>query len=226
MMSPDRETPRAEVEEGQMPTTLIKLTDRDGCTRRGERNALKWGDGVTHAADLARPPRLCTAGVIHAYPSLLSAVMFNPIHANIRDPLAFRSEGVVVATDRGLKVGVRTLTTIKRVTLPVVTTAQRVRFGILCAWEVCDDPEWRRWAAAWLDGSDRSSRAAAEAARAVTWAAAEAAEAAAWAVEAKAEAAAWAAAWAAAAAEAAAGCVLDLDALAARAIAEEMQHAG
>lgn len=59
---------------------LIKLTDQDGWTRRGERNALHWYVGVEHAA-LGEHPVLCTDGVIHAYRRLLTAAFLNPIHA-------------------------------------------------------------------------------------------------------------------------------------------------
>ena len=53
---------------------------------------------------------------------------------------------------------------------------QKVAFGILCSLEVCQSPEYRRWAEDWLSGTDRSARAARAA-----WAAARAAARAAWA---------------------------------------------
>ncbi len=61
---------------------------------------------------------------------------------------------------------------VKEIPIPTVTTAARVRYGLLCALEVCSDKEWRTWAARWLDGSNRSA-AAAWAAWAAAWAAAE-----------------------------------------------------
>ena len=187
-------------------TTLYKLTDEDGWTRKSHENALQWGEGVTHAAT-GSGDALCSDGVIHAYTDPLLAVLMNPIHVNFTTPLLWEAEGAVVASD-GTKVGVKALTTLRRMELPQVTTAQRVRFAILCAMEVCTDPAWRSWAEGWLSGEDRTAAAAwatratraAEAAARAAWAAR--AEAAAWA--ARAEAAAWAAAWATRAAEAAA----------------------
>lgn len=127
-------------------TTLWKLTGPAPDWATGDTH---WGDGDTHTA------------WIYAYTDPLLAVLLDPIHADIGpDAVLWEAEGEVGRTDRGLRVGCTTLTTIRQVPLPVVTTAQRVTFGILCAREVCDDPAWRAWADAWLDGTDRSERAA------------------------------------------------------------------
>ena len=174
-------------------TTLYKLTDADGRTY-GE---TQWGEGVTHTTD--GEGELCGPGWLHAYTDPLLAVLLNPIHANVTSPRLWECEGEVGQSDHGLKVGCTSLTTTREIPLPVVTTEQRVRFAILCAWEVCEDSAWRVWATGWLDGSDRS-KAAAEAAAECT-----AMAAAAWAAECAAmAAAAWAAAWAEARAMAAA----------------------
>ena len=148
-------------------TTLYKLTDEDGWTRKGEHNALQGGDRVRHSAT-GGGDELCTDGVIHAYTDPLLAVLMNPIHVNFTTPLLWEAEGAVVASD-GTKVGVKALTTLRRMELPQVTTAQRVRFAILCAMEVCTDPAWRSWAERWLSGEDRTA-AAAWATRATPWA--------------------------------------------------------
>jgi hypothetical protein len=176
-------------------TTLYKLTDQDKRTHGG----YQWALGEDRTAPGDGP--LCSAAWLHAYTDPLLAVLLNPIHADILSPRLFECDGDVGATDHGLKVGCTRLRLTCEIPVPEITTAQRVRFGILCAWEVCDDPAWRRWAEAWLSGADRN-QAAAEAAG---WAAAQsaagertAAERAAWA-----EAAGWAAAEAAARAAAA-----------------------
>jgi len=44
--------------------------------------------------------------------------------------------------------------------MPQVTTEQRVRFAILCVLAVYHDPEFARWAEAWLSGVDRSAESA------------------------------------------------------------------
>ena len=200
-------------------TTLYKLTRQNDTTSGG--TTLEWGTGVSHTAT-GPGTKLCSPDVIHAYTHPLLAVLLNPIHADYQNPKLWRCEGDVVADDHGLKVGVKTLTTIEEMPLPVVTLEQRVKFAILCAKHVCKDKKWNRWANKWLSGEDRSA-AAAEAAEAAAIAghvatarAAEAARAAAAEVEAQVAWAAWEAAEAAAAAAAWAA-PIDLIALAERA---------
>ena len=161
--------------------TLYKLTRQDDTTSGGD-TTVTWGANVSHTA-VGSGTQLCSSDVIHAYTHPLLAVLLNPIHANYENPKLWRCEGEVVADDHGLKVGVKTLTTIEEITLPVVTTEQRVKFAILCAKQVYKDKQWNEWADKWLSGEDRSAPA---------WAA--------WAAEAAAAEAAWAAARSAAAA--------------------------
>ena len=191
--------------------TLYKLTRQDDTTS-GRNTTVTWGANVSHTA-AGSGTQLCSSDVIHAYTHPLLAVLLNPIHANYENPKLWRCEGAVVADDRGLKVGVKTLTTIEEIPLPVVTIEQRVKFAILCAKQVYKDKQWNEWADKWLSGEDRSARAAraAEAAWAARAAAraAEAARAAARAAE-----AAWAARAAAEAAAEAAEAAINLIALA------------
>lgn len=176
---------------------LYKLTDQAGYTRRGSYNETCWSEGSTHKAT-GRKPELCTDGVIHAYCHPLIAVLLNPIHADINNPLLWEAEGEIVV-EKGDKCGCRELTTLKKIKLPTITTEQRVRFAIAIALTVYQETGFVTWAKNWLSGKDRTQDGAAQAAAeagaaAATWAAG-AAEWAAW------EAAAtWAAEWAAAAA--------------------------
>ena len=216
---------------------LYKLTDEHDQTYGG----CQWGPGVT--VETSGKGGLCGPGFTHWYTHPLLAALLNPVHGrfNLDTAHLWEGEGEPVKTDYGLKVGCTKATTLRRVDLPKATTAQRVRFGILCAMAVYTSVEWRAWAEGWLSGADRSKEAAwAEAARAEgwlsgadrskeaawAWAAARAAAWAPWpaaAKEAK-EAAAWAAAGAARAAEAAADAAakpgFDLIALAEEAMKE------
>ena len=191
--------------------TLYKLTRQDNTTSGG--TTLEWGAGVSHTAT-GPGTLLCSPDVIHAYTHPLLAVLLNPIHADYQNPKLWRCEGDVVADDHGLKVGVKTLTTIEEIPLPIVTAEQRVKFAILCAKQVCKDEKWNTWADKWLSGEDRTEAAAGRAAQA-------AGRAAGWAVEA-AEVAAVAAEAAEAAAEAAVAAAarapIDLIALAEQAV--------
>ena len=155
---------------------LYKLTTQDFKTREGYPNETLWGRGVSHTAK-GHGTELCSDGYIHAYLSPLLAVLMNPIHAGIQNPVVWEAEGSVSVSD-GLKVGCKTLTTVRQIPLPSVTTEQRVRFAILCALAVNKDEAFKIWAGGWLSGLDTSEEAA-RAARAAGWAA-------------------WAAAWAAA----------------------------
>lgn len=143
---------------------LYKLTTADGRTRLGEQNECQWGENITHRG--TGKGGLCGPGFIHAYTDPLLAVMFNPIHADYSNPQLWECEGDVALSDRGTKVGCVSLTTVRRIQLPQVTTEQRVRFGILCALQVYTKPEFVDWAHAWLDGNDRAAAAAVVEARA------------------------------------------------------------
>jgi hypothetical protein len=188
--------------------TLYKLTTQDWKTRAGCSEETLWGPGVRRSSTGPADGRLCSPSYIHAYTSPLLAILMNPIHAYIDNPVLWECEGEVILSDH-LKVGCYHLTTTKIIPTPVVTTEQRIRFAILCAMKVYKEPTWNQWAHAWLTGADRSAEAAWKVARATaTWAAV----AAPWAAEAAAEAVAEvAAAWVAApwAAEAAAEAVAE-----------------
>ena len=197
---------------------VYKLTKQNLQTYGG----YQWKPGITRETD--GEGNLCGPGWLHYYHEPLLAVLLNPIHANIDTPIMWEAEADGLHRDNmGLKGGCTRLTLMRQIELPQSTTEQRIRFGILCAKAVCNDPAWNAWADRWLDGSDRSQAAAraaeaAQAAEAAAWAteaAARAAEAAAWATEAAAWATEAAAEAAARAAEAAAlGTPLDLIAIA------------
>jgi len=167
---------------------VYKLTNQNLQTHGG----YQWEPGVARETD--GRGNLCGPGWLHYYHDPLLAVLLNPIHADIEGPILWEAEAEGLhRDDRGLKGGCTRLTLLRRIELPQITTEQRVRFGILCAKVICDNPAWNAWADRWLDGSDRSQESA--------WAATEAAARAARA--ARAAEAAWAAARAARAAEAA-----------------------
>jgi hypothetical protein len=190
--------------EDLMICNAYKLTTQDGKTRKEYANETRWGEMVTHTA--SGEGGLCGPGWLHYYAHPLLAVLLNPIHACIYDPALWEAHAAGhITTDRGLKAGCTSLTTLRRISLPAVTTEQRVKFGILCAMQVYSNQAWIKWANNWLAGKDRAAHAAAAAAaHAAHAAAAYAAHAAnaADTIDADAEAAAHAAAAAAYAADA------------------------
>jgi len=224
-------------------TILYKLTDENDRTYGG----CQWGAGIQHVRWGKGP--LCGNGWTHWCTDPVLAVLLNPIHADFDLATAhlWEGEGTVGIDDNGLKVGCTDGRTLRRMEMPRVTLEQRIRFGILCARAVCEDPGWNLWAAEWLSGHDRTeakarasaeaeaaevwwaSQAAVDAARATwgAWAAAKAAVVAARAAEAAAARTPWAVAaraaaaadWAAKAAASAKASRLDLIAIAREAVA-------
>jgi hypothetical protein len=137
---------------------LYKLTTQDHYTRKGAANQCLWGENVTHSG--TGEGDLCGPGWIHAYEHPLLAALLNPIHANIEAPVLWECYGVVKLRDGELKVGCQTLTTIRQVTLPALTTEFRICFAIKCALKVYKAPAFVKWAKRWLSGEDRSRKAA------------------------------------------------------------------
>jgi hypothetical protein len=147
---------------------------------------------------------LCTPYWFHFYYSHLLAILLNPIHADISNPRLFVAEvDGFQKDDSGLKGGCTKMKLIEEISLPKITTEQKVKFAIYCALEVYKGKDFVRWANNWLDNTNRAATdadwaaRAADADRAAAWAA-RAARAATWTAW-----AAWAATWAATAAEAA-----------------------
>jgi len=171
-----------------------KLLTQDMKTRKGCDNETDWSDvGEWHEATGKRSQGLCSDEYLHDYDDLLLAVLMNPAHAAIENPVCYETERDGDTETDGLKRGTRRLRLKRRIDLPAVTLEQCVRFGILCAKQVWKDKAWNEWADKWLGGENRSADAAAAYA---AWA-----DAAAWAAAAAHAAYAAAdAAWAAAAA--------------------------
>ena len=112
---------------------LYKLTDRDGYTRRGGSNETLWAEGLTVTAR-AQGTYLCTDQVIHAYTSPLLALLCNPIHANFTEPQLWEAEGEIVAGD-GLKVGVKTLTLLRKIDAPQIQPMKRFGLPSIVRWK-------------------------------------------------------------------------------------------
>ena len=153
---------------------VYKLTDKNDQTLGGT----QWSKGVSHTA-IEAGNELCSEQVIHCYRDPLLAVLFNPIHANFSKPHLWEAETDEIVADDGLKLGVKKLTTLKRIRIPRISKSQYIAFAILCALEVRHDEAFAEWAEGWLSGKDRTRIAAGavvEAAEAATWAAAEVAK--------------------------------------------------
>ncbi len=162
-----------------------KLTTKDMTTHRGH----KWEVGVEQVID--KPGNsLCSDQVFHFYDSPEIAVLMNPMHAAITNPVLWEVDCDEVAHD-GTKGGAKRMVLVKKIKAPKFTTLQKQVFVIKCALAVYKENTFVAWARGYLSGKDRSTEAAYAAARA----AADAADAA---RAARADAAAYAATYAAA----------------------------
>jgi len=107
-----------------------KLTDQNMQTHHG----FQWEVGVWVEATGDPEQGLCSDGYLHCYDSLLLAVLHNPIHASIKDPLAWEVEvGGKSLENHGLKYGFRKMRLMEELPVPVITLEHRVRYAILCA---------------------------------------------------------------------------------------------
>jgi hypothetical protein len=152
-------------------TIYYKLTTQEGMTQ----NNTQWGENLTHEATGDIKQGLCSDAWIHAYTHPLLAVLMNPAHADIENPILWEGKGEGEAKFESLKCGFRKFTTLKKIPLPEVNVVQKAAFGILCAKEINTDSSWNQWADKWLSGEDRTKSSAYAAANAANAAAAYAA---------------------------------------------------
>ncbi len=142
---------------------LYKLTDENDKTYNGT----QWGEGVTHTAD--GNGELCSEHWIHAYEHPLLAVLHNPIHGGFDNAMHMwecETTDEKPLREGYMKLGVRNLTTVRRMPVPEITIEQRIEYGIRCALVVYEAPAFVSWANDWLSGEDRSAYAAADTAHA------------------------------------------------------------
>ncbi len=167
--------------------TIYKLTSQNLQTHNG----FQWTPGEwTPEADGAG--ELCSNSFYHFYTHPLLAVLLNPIHANLSNPVLWKGEARgTFKDDRGLKGGATQMRIVERLEVPKISTIQKVAFALLCAKEIYTEASFVRFADSWLKGEDRSDAAAnaANAAANAAYAAAYAANAAAYAANAAAYAA-------------------------------------
>ena len=119
---------------------LYKLTEKDSTTYN---RTMTWTIGKTNKVKKRKNPQLCSGDVIHAYKNKNLALLLNPIHANITDPILYECEGEIAVEDFG-KCGVFKLVPNKKLKNPKWyindETKNRViaMFAILCAEQVID----------------------------------------------------------------------------------------
>jgi hypothetical protein len=148
-------------------------------------NNTKWEIGVPIFVS-KQGNQMCTDQVLHCYNHPMLAVIFNPYHVNITNPKLFEIEVDEIVNNDGLKFASKSQTLLREISIPEITTEQKIEFAIKVSKLVYKNEKWNLWADKWLDGSDRSidlANAAAYAAAnaAVVYAASNASNAAAYA---------------------------------------------
>ena len=122
-------------------------------------NSTEWNIGVTNTA-IGEGNAMCSDAVLHCYSHPLLAVIFNPIHADIKNPILLEIECSEIINTDGLKHACKEQTPVAVLELPEVTTIQRVAFAIKCALLACKDDQFILWANKWLSGEYSSKLAA------------------------------------------------------------------
>ena len=141
---------------------LYKLLNQDLTTHNG----FQWEVGKTYNIDIDKPgKKLCTNQVFHAYRSPETAALFNPIHANISNPICYSVDTGKIVADDGLKVGVKSMRLVEQIKLPVFTARQQTIFAILCAQQARKYltnpiPEWDKWADDYINNRSTNADAA------------------------------------------------------------------
>ena len=132
-----------------------KLTDQDCRTHGG----FQWEPDVWREATGVGNQQ-CTDGVLHYYDSPRIAVLLNPGHARIAGPVLWELETDKELGHDGVKGWCKRARITLRLPLPELTTEQRIIFAIRAAMLVCFYPPWVKWAAGWLNGTDRTLESA------------------------------------------------------------------
>jgi hypothetical protein len=141
---------------------LYKLTDQDGNTFKNTH----WEEGTRHEIEKTLRDKnkpLCSSSYLHAYENPYVAVFMNLVYMNIRNPILWQATGRVIRRQGQLKCGCFSLTTHKKLPLPVITMNQRIAVAIYCALVNCSNENFKFWAGRWLSGEDRTQSAAADA---------------------------------------------------------------
>ena len=115
-----------------MTQILYKVTDQNHMTR----NNTQWGHDVSHGPTSGQG-ELCSSGWLHAYKTAKDAALMHKHHVfSFNSPVLWEAEGTVEKDD-DLKIGTRTLKTIKIIPFPEITPDDIDVYLDNDNWEVC-----------------------------------------------------------------------------------------
>lgn len=128
-------------------------------------NGFQWTPYKWH--ETSGEGNLCGPGWLHCYGSPHLAVLLNPVHANILNPVLWECHVIGKSKHEGeLKSGYTGMSLIRPYEIPTYTEDQLIAFSIFCALKVCKHPKFVKWANNWLSNEDRSKTTATWTARA------------------------------------------------------------
>jgi len=135
-----------------------KLMNSDDMTS----NNTQWGNGVTNTISATEEGwELCSPDLFHYYDHPLMASFFVLAHTCDMKYTTLRTCQVQGRTvSDGTKSGAKVLTTGNKITLPIITTEQRVEIAIRVSLLMGQSEKYVAWAFKWLDDIDRSWDAA------------------------------------------------------------------
>lgn len=134
-------------------TTVYKITDTENRSHGNWRKPtfLHWGPGIEHTA--SGKGKLCKAGWIHAYPSLLVAALRKEADLGFRTFHIWESDADVGTEGQG-KLGCTRLKTIRLLEVPEITARQKCRFLCGIAFQLYKDEKWQDAAKRFFAGKE------------------------------------------------------------------------
>jgi hypothetical protein len=120
--------------------------------RLTERNCGK--EGVTISA--TGKGEISGIGFIRVYDHPLIAVLMNPIHGNIDEPIMWEVKGEIKIKGSQLECACVSVTALRQIPIMIIPRERRIRFAILSAKSVSRNNQWIKWADDWLAGTDRT----------------------------------------------------------------------
>ena len=97
-------------------TILYKVTDQNYKTF----NDTQWGPNVSHGPTSGKGD-LCSSGWLHAYKSAKDAALMYRNHVDFKTPILWQAEGIIEKQGYDLKIGTRTLKTVRIIPFPEIT---------------------------------------------------------------------------------------------------------
>jgi len=125
------------------------ITDQDNKTWRD----IQWGENVTHEEENSNYHFV-------VYNSPQTACYMYPCYEGTKNPKLWTATGEHLAVAEGFRSKCAKLTTLNEFPITLPTNEQRINFGILCAVNVAQSPQFMEWSLKYLRGEDQTKESA------------------------------------------------------------------